>query len=149
MARLDPAGLTPSQLPPMLRSWALGMPGVEAAVEILIAHGQWLERPDFRERCMTADDHAWAPDGTICSIASLDWSAVDEFEPDEQSSDRSLLRLACALADGHRHAVGLGSEIRYLDQAAVLLVMEGIAHLAGWPDTGTTARITGRFEDLA
>ncbi|TCO50282.1 hypothetical protein EV646_102356 [Kribbella antiqua] len=148
MANLDPVKLTPDQLAPMLRCWAAGMYGVEAAVEMLIVHAAWLERDDFRRRCVTADDHAWAPDGTICSIASIDWGAAIEFEPDQQSSDHSVLRIACSIADGHKHTVGLGAEIRYLDAAAVVLVVEAIAHVAGWQDKGTSVRITGRFEDV-
>jgi hypothetical protein len=148
MGTLDPTKLTPEQLAPMLRCWAVGMYGVEAAVEMLIAHGYWLERSDFRERCVTADDEAWAPDGTICSIASIDWSAAIDFEPDQQSSDHSVLRLACSIADGHKHTVGLGAEIRYLDTSAVVLAVEAIAHVAGWQDQGTSVLVTGRFEDL-
>ena len=147
MGSLDTIDLTPDQLAPMLRCWAAGMHGVEAAVELLIGHGYWLDRPDFRRRCLTAEDQAWAPDGTICSIASIDWSAAADFEPDEQSSDRSVLRLASSIADGHKHTVGLGREIRYLDPAAVVLVVQAIAHLAGWQDNGVSHRITGRFDD--
>ncbi|MQA06780.1 MAG: hypothetical protein GEV07_30155, partial [Streptosporangiales bacterium] len=35
-----------------LRTWAAGDYGIEAAVDLLAAHGTWLDRRDFRDACI-------------------------------------------------------------------------------------------------
>lgn len=133
MAELDTSTLTPAQLAPMLRCWAAGMEKVEAGVDLLIAHRYWLERADFRATCITADDHGWSPDGTICSIATIDWAAVANTAKDTDAPPAagSVLRLACSLADGVKHAVALGKELQNLEPDDVPLVLEAVAHAAG------------------
>jgi hypothetical protein len=149
MAELSTATLTPAQLAPMLRCWAASMENVEAGVELLIAHRYWLERDDFRTACISADDHGWGPDGTICSIATIDWAAVAAIavDTDAPPAEQSMLRITCALADGVKHAVALGKELQNLDEYDVTLVLNAVAHTAGWHSSGHTAHITGRFDD--
>ncbi|MEU4602880.1 hypothetical protein AB0F43_07870 [Kribbella sp. NPDC023972] len=148
MAELDISTLTPQQLGPMLRCWAAGMENVEAGVELLIAHRYWLERADFRASCITADDEGWSPDGTICSIATIDWAAVADTAKDTDAPPAagSMLRLACALADGRTHAVALGKELQNLDRSDVPLILEAVAHTTGWHHTDAPVQVTGTFE---
>ncbi|MFI7061592.1 hypothetical protein ACIBL3_11450 [Kribbella sp. NPDC050124] len=148
MAELDTTTLTPDQLAPMLRCWAAGMENVEAGVELLITHRYWLERGDFRAACITADDHGWSPDGTICSIATVDWDAVTATAKDTDAPPAagSVLRLACALADGVKHAVALGKELQNLEPSDVPLVLEAVAHTTGRHHADAALRVTGRFE---
>ena len=148
MAELDTSTLAPEQLAPMLRCWAAGMENVEAGVELLIAHHYWLARADFKATCITADDHGWSPDGTICSIATIDWAAVATTAKDTDAPPAagSVLRLACSLADGLKHAVALGKELQKLEPADVPLVLEAVAHTTGWHHADRTTQVTGRFD---
>jgi hypothetical protein len=148
MAELDTSTLTPQQLGPMLRCWAAGMENVEAAVELLIAHRYWLERADFKAACVTADDEGWSPDGTICSIATIDWAAVAATAKDTDAPPAagSVLRLACSLADGLKHAVALGKELQNVDHADVPLILEAIAHTTGWHHSDDVLSVTGGFK---
>ncbi len=120
MASLDPAALSPAMLAPMLRVWAQGLYGVEAAVELLIAHRHWLSRAD--------------------------WAAAADFQGPATPGDRSILWLACSLADGPELPVALGHEISTLEAEDVILVLNAIAHTAGWHDFGISTRVTGVFE---
>src|SRR5690242_11687182 len=84
-----------------LRVWTRGHERhVWAAVELLVAHGVWLDRPDFRARCVrraaTAEyglDWFW-----------IDWRAAravfdaDGFTP-ASSTELAVLDLAIALAE--------------------------------------------------
>ncbi len=57
-----------------------------------------------------------------------------------------MLRLACALADGVKHAVALGKELQNLNENDITLVLNAVAHAAGWHTSGHTAHITGSFD---
>jgi hypothetical protein len=146
MASLDPAALSPAMLAPMLRVWAQGLYGVEAAVELLIAHRHWLSRADFRVRCISASDRGREGEGPYGPIATIDWAAAADFQGPATPGDRSILWLACSLADGPELPVALGHEISTLEAEDVILVLNAIAHTAGWHDFGISTRVTGVFE---
>src|SRR5215218_6220857 len=61
MTSIDPTTLTSEELAPMLRAWASGLFPSEAAVELLIAHGVWPHRRDFRFTLVDAVDDGWGP----------------------------------------------------------------------------------------
>jgi hypothetical protein len=59
--------MTARSLPAALQAGAQGLYALEAAVGLLIAHGTWLARDDFR-------DHVFHGTGT----AAIDWEAVTQ-----------------------------------------------------------------------
>jgi hypothetical protein len=77
-----------------LGQWASGSPGTEAAVELLIETGYWLERAEFVEQALTVDGGG----------AVIDWVAAAAVADTVQCSkgERFLLQLACSFADPDR-----------------------------------------------
>src|SRR5689334_14351473 len=90
------------QLVTMLRAWTAGFLDSEAAVELLIAHGTWLDHPDFRTTLIDAIDDGWRGDGHSEPMAAIRWQAVPAFidQPhlDTSAGDIAVLRLAASLA---------------------------------------------------
>lgn len=66
-----------------------------AAVELLIAHGTWLCRPDFTDECLEQGTH---PDGD--PYLFVNWELVPAFLEDAScsSSDARMLAIAAELA---------------------------------------------------
>jgi hypothetical protein len=78
-----------------LRARARGAYGTEAAAGLLIAHGRWLERPDFRDALVLTDHERSAR-----PLVSVYWPAVPRFLADApcSSSEARILALAAELA---------------------------------------------------
>jgi hypothetical protein len=150
MAAIDSTTLTVDELALMLRAWANGLYTCEAAVELLIGHGVWLHRKSFLSRCVDAVDDGWF-NGEDVAMAFIDWEAARAGLDDDQlpgsSSELRMLRLAISLAGGDTDptAAPLAELIPGLDHTNAALVLESIAHLAGWHEHHIARRITGEL----
>lgn len=111
-----------------LRRWAEGSDTVEAAVGLLIAHGTWLDRAEFR-RCAVWVQ--WSRE-TGLAWAAIDWEAAAQavHEVPASSSERAVLSIALSLADGE-YSVDLANALSSLDERNTALVLEAIAHACG------------------
>jgi hypothetical protein len=107
--------------------------GEEAAIQLLIAHGTWLRRPEFQSHVtLTAQPGA---------AAWADWTGI-ATEPDvspASSSERAILRLACHLAghlpDQADTEWSLAAILSPLDTANTLLASRAVAMAALGPAT--------------
>lgn len=150
MTSLEPdavKALDGTELAAMLRAWAERSYPCEAAVELLVAHGMWLRRSDFRAAAVDAIDEGWTRDGTA-PMASVDWTAAALFASKApcSSSERSVLLAACSL--GGHDAGALTVLTRSLDRANLTLLLQAVAHAAGWHEHGITAHVTGHVPPL-
>ena len=139
MSPVDPMTLPLSALREALVACAAGLYREEAAVALLIAHDVWPRRSDFLQSCLEVDDDGWTRDGTA-TLAAVNWDAARTLTEAARasSSEAAILRLAAAIADEE-----LGSLLAYLDVANLSLVLEAVAHCAGWHERGVTHRVTG------
>lgn len=112
--------LTLDKLAACLRVGARGAYATEAAVELLIAHGTWLRRADFRTACVDDDGH---------TLAWIEWDTVIDFLNDTPSStsEESMLLIAAELIGVDTH-VPLGHLLTGLDDRNSRLVVDAIAH---------------------
>lgn len=107
-----------------LRAHARGDYGTEAAVDLLIGHRRWLERPDFLDALVLTDrERHRTPLAWIC------WPQVPAFLADApcSSSEARILRLAASLA-GTDPARPLSDLLTGLDDSNTALVAGAIAH---------------------
>lgn len=144
MTTLNPLQLTAAQLAPMLRAWAEGDYAAEAAVELIIAQGTWLARGDFRSRLIDAVDDGWTRDG-FAPMAVIDWKAVPDFlhEAPASSGEAGVLRVAASIAGTD---TGPLRALTYsLDPTNTELVLQALAHAAGWHERHRHAFITGEI----
>ncbi|MQA16948.1 MAG: hypothetical protein GEV09_23295 [Pseudonocardiaceae bacterium] len=124
-----------------LRAWAAGSYRDEAAVELLIAHRVWLARRDFRRACLTADGgYAWFDADRAARIADGD----ETVALPASSSELRVLAIAAHLA-GCPGGRSLGDLLTGLDASNVRLVLDAVAHTAGWHEQGLTHTVTGRW----
>jgi hypothetical protein len=141
--------IPPDQLITMLRAWASGFLDSEAAVELLIAHGAWLDRTDFRTTLIDAVDDGWRGDGDTEPVASIRWQAIPQFldQPhlDVTAGDIAVLRLAASLA-GAIDPTSLRDLTIDLNPADAGLVLDALAHRFGWHHHGHTRTVTGHLE---
>ncbi len=143
MTTLDPAALDPQDLVAMLLDWTAGLYADEAAVGLLASHGTWLRRTDFLSTCVDAIADGWTDDGPA-PLASIDWRPAARFADHHacSTSEASILRLACSLVG---LPVGdLATLTRSLDPANLVLLLEAIAHRAGWHERAVTHLVTGK-----
>jgi hypothetical protein len=117
-----PRLMTASPLQAALRAGAQGLYALEAATGLIIAHGTWLARDDFR--------------GLIyhgAGTAAIDWeaaiSALDGRRLPSSGGERRMLRLAASLAD--QAPVSLGEAITGSDERNVGLLVKAILHASG------------------
>ena len=146
MTELDPCAMNAAEIAPMLRAWAQGMYVDEAAVGLLICHGHWLTRRDFRAQCVDALQDGWTRDG-VASLASIDWTAAVKLAESGpcSSSEKAMLLTACSLAGVD--AGPLSTLTRSLDHANLTLVLQAIAHRAGWHEHSFMTAVTGHLDD--
>lgn len=142
MTVLDPTTLTPSELAPMLRAWAEGVPSQEAAAILVISHGVWLKRRDFLRECVVAVDHG-VYRGTRVPMAAIDWRRTAAFLEQAPASrtETAVLRLACSI--GGVDTGALGDLTAGLDPANTARVLDALAHGAGWHRRGFRYTVDG------
>jgi hypothetical protein len=120
----------PTSLHAALRAHADGIYPDEAAIELLINHGCFLTRRNFRDRFIHLD----TIDGT--TTADLDWSAAAGASRHGgslpcSSSERQILQIAASLA--HGTPVNLRDTLTGLDHRNLHLVVTAVLHAAGHP----------------
>jgi hypothetical protein len=108
-----------------LRADARDDVGTQAAIDLLVAHGRWLERPDFRDHLVVTDrEHTSRP------LARVHWPAVPAFLADAPcaASEARVLALAAELA-GTDVARPLAALLAGLDDRNAALVARAVAHV--------------------
>ncbi|MDA8265041.1 MAG: hypothetical protein M0T79_06805 [Actinomycetota bacterium] len=109
-----------------LRAGAAGWVRDEAAVDLLIAHGAWLTRNDFRE-CV---GHDAIPPGFPPETAWIDFATAINEEMPAPPNDYKILCLAAELA-GDDTGVPIGALLADLDASETSLVLDAVAHALG------------------
>jgi hypothetical protein len=111
-----------------LRAYVAGLPAGQAGTELLIGHGGFLHRPDFRR---FVDTFACVSDGT--PMAQIDWQSVHTAWRDGQlpvsGGEWRILKIAASLAAGT--GVSLRDTLPGLDDRNLELVITAIGHAAG------------------
>jgi len=139
---LDANSLPDDELVAALRAGVRGLSSSEAAVELIVAHGVWLARPDFR-RFVNVTSRL---DGTGL-LASIDWPAVaDDYLP-SSASESSILRLACEVA-GVPTDSSLQELVNGLDETNMVLGLRAILHTAGGAGAAPALVAPWPIEDL-
>jgi len=121
--------MTDQQLQAALRAGADGFYALESGTGLLLAHGTWPAREDFRRFIHVAD--SIADPGT--ELASIDWeaaiTALDAGEFPSSSGEKRILRLAASLAGDV--PVQLGDAVIGIDDRNVDLLVSAIRHASG------------------
>ena len=116
--------MTGANLAQALRTCTSGIYAAEAAVGMLIVHGAWLDRPDFRQFI-----HAEPEAG----MAAIDWPAVTaalaEGRMPSSNGEQKMLRLSASIA-GHAPVI-LGDTITGLDDRNIQILVAAILHASG------------------
>jgi hypothetical protein len=140
-------GAVHGELRGRLQAWNTVHPADEAAVQLLVAHHEWLTRSDFLAACVqwfVFPDHT----ETQVPMALISWELVPEFLafPDVRHTpgNGAILALAAELA-GVDTATPLAELFADLDDTDVARVLDAIARIAGWDQSGRTHTVTGRF----
>lgn len=128
------------QLGDALMAYAAGIHAEEAAVELLIAHGTWIARNEFRGQYVGVSDDGHS--------AWIDWEKVSRTDREggwaASPSAIQILHVAMQLA----HRVDdwpLSELITGLDTTNVRLVLDAIAHAAGWRERHVSHTVTGNI----
>jgi hypothetical protein len=121
--------MTDSQLQAALRAGAGGLYALEAGTGLLIAHGTWPAREDFR--CFVHVADSITDPGS--ELASIDWeaaiTALDVGGFPSSGGEKRMLQLAASLAGDI--PVRLGSAVTGIDNRNVGLLVKAIFHASG------------------
>ncbi|MFC5996902.1 hypothetical protein ACFQE5_22080 [Pseudonocardia hispaniensis] len=129
---MNAAEVPTGQLVAGLRAHAAGDLTAVAAVELLIAHGHWLDRAPFRELT------EWWPGDEHPAFAAPDWGRLDNLahHPHGQparlgpvfdtGSELGVLKVACSLAAGW-----LGETVTSCDRTNVRLLAAAVLAAGG------------------
>ena len=113
-----------------LRACARGIYPDEAAIEMLIGHGTFLDRDDFT-RHITTSEHG-RPGGEAAH-AAIDWTAattaLDAGTLPCSGGERRIFRLAASLAAGL--PVNLRDALTGLDEHNLTLAIRAFMHASG------------------
>ena len=122
--------MTTPTLHTALRAYAEGLLPAEAGVELLVFHGTFLRRNDFRDRFV--DQHTSIAD-RVTVLAAVDWAAavaaLDVGHLPCSAGERRILRLAASLAGGV--PVDLHDTVTGLDDRNIELTVNAIHHATG------------------
>lgn len=121
-----------------LRTQAHGVYAAEAAVELLIAHGAWLRRTDFRHELV---------DGPRGDFAWIDWHRIPEFLEHAgcSGSEARILALAAELV-GVDTGRGLDELLSpTFDDVNRRLVLDTVAHTLNLPAGSRPERTVDRL----
>jgi hypothetical protein len=124
--------MTPTaQLAAALRNHAQGIYCLQAAAELLIAHGTWLHRNDFTGEFLTLD--RGLVDGRPMAI--IDWpTAISTLTAGHlpcSGSEQRMLRLIASIADGI--PVDLQDTLTSIDDHNIQLLIRAVLHASGRP----------------
>jgi hypothetical protein len=125
-----------------LSAAARGLYVAEAAVDLLVGHGCWLERADFVDEFVETD-----PGLSGTPMAWIDWpAAVAALAAGRlpcSGSEAGVLRLATSIASGG--PVDLGEVLTSLDGPNLVLVATAVLHAGGHRQTAVSlAQQAGR-----
>ncbi len=112
-----------------LRACARGIYPDEAAIELLIGHGTFLDRDDFT-RHITTGEHG-RPSGEAAH-AAIDWTAAAPLAAGTlpcSGGERRIFRLAASLAAGL--PVNLRDALTGLDEHNLTLAISAFMHASG------------------
>jgi hypothetical protein len=104
-----------------LRAFAAGLPAYEAAVELLVAHGNHLHDRDFIGACVDTLD-----DGDLPLLTWIDWDTAARLAADRPSD--AILALAAELA-GVDTGRSLGDFLAAAAAADEPSVIAALAHI--------------------
>ncbi|GAA2897870.1 hypothetical protein GCM10010517_62940 [Streptosporangium fragile] len=111
------------------RAWARGSYATEAAVELLIQHGTWLMRSDFRRMAVEYAPNVYNDTPyAVISWETLHSALYNGLLPCS-GSEAAVLRIALSIAEGH--PVDLGPAITRLDKTNLAYVLAAIRHAGG------------------
>jgi len=134
---VDPLSLPLSSIRGALVAGASGLYREEGAVGLLIAHDVWPRRGDFLRACVEVDDDGWTRDG-VATLASVDWDAARLLAGSVPASGEvAVLHVAVAIA-----VDDLGGQVTSLDAGNLALLLDALAHTAGWHERGITHQVT-------
>lgn len=115
-----------------LRTGAAGVYADEAAVNLLIDHGEWLDRDEFRA-CFIDTQWSDPDDPTGVDVAAVRWidavAALNARELPCSTSEAHMLRIAASIGAGI--PVDLHTCLGNLDGRNLRLVLAAIAHANG------------------
>ena len=110
--------------------WARGLLCLQAAVELLIGHRQWLWRRDFGDVAVSRARHVFTGE----ELVAVDFvAAVEALRAGVlpcSADERQILLIAASIAEGI--PVDLRDALTGLDEAGVGLVVGAVAHAAGY-----------------
>lgn len=121
MAQMD--ALSIGELGDALRAQAKGLYVAEAAVDLLICHGSWLRRSDFRAFINVG--HSLSDETVL--VASVDWESAMSADLPGSGSETRILALAASLA-GTPSDLPLSELLSGLDDTNTLAVMRAVLH---------------------
>ena len=133
---MDASILSPDELATALRLGAVGYTGPEASVALLVDGGSWLQRPDFVEHVIVAED-----DGEV--LATVDWDAVIDAGLEASAGEERMLRLAAELA-GADTGQPLGELLGGFDERNLVLVVRAVLHACR--GSAAPVMVVGPFE---
>jgi hypothetical protein len=127
--------LSPVQLADALHEGAAGYYPAEAAVALLVEHGSWLHRDDFRTFIDYSDDEprsiGRAP------MAWVQWGDAVAAGLPASSSEQAILQIAASLA-GRSIPVALSHVLGGLDGLTIAAVVTAVIHANGNPALATS-----------
>jgi hypothetical protein len=158
MTTIDPTRIPLDQLLDMLASWAAGYNADEAALGLLATacDGIWLRRRDFLSTCVEAEADGWTapgPDGAEYAetaagmpVAAIRWEDIPAFLArgvPASTGEVNILRAAASIMG--IPAGSLREITASLDADNLALLLDAIAHRAGWHDHIRSHTVTGRL----
>jgi hypothetical protein len=115
--------LSAGELGDALRAQAKGLYAEEASVELLICHGTWLRRPDFRAFINVC--HSLSDETAL--MAGIDWERATTANLPASGSETQVLELAASIA-GIPSQLPLSELLSGLDDANTLALMRAVLH---------------------
>lgn len=123
--------LSVEKLADALRAAVVGSYPSQAAVELLITHGTWLRRYDFRA-CVSYYDADPDPQYGHEAFAVVDWQALPSRVLASSSTELAVLRIAASLATDEV-SVSLRDVIVGLGRSNITAVARAVLWAAGHP----------------
>lgn len=128
-------GLEVDEIVDGLRAWAAGVCTTEAAVELLVRHGAWLRRSDFRELLWVEDDVVGLDPEELAALTFLASASRGEL---------AVLQLVVGLL-GVEIVDPLAGLLVSLDDSSRALFIDAVARCGGWHNHHRFYLATGQF----
>lgn len=132
--------LSDDELVAGLEVGARGIYPQEAAVALLVGHGQWLRRADFVSQCVDVVERSEESSGPM---AFVDWRAALAADLPSSASERQVLELAAELA-GEDSGDPLGDLVTGLDEVNLGLVVQAFVYANRGPRGLSGALVAAR-----